>query len=279
MLAYRHQFHAGNFADVMKHALLVQLLLGLARKDTPFCYVDTHAGIGQYDLEHEWSRKNAEHAQGIARIWHGKDVPESVRPYLDLVAALYEGGQLRHYPGSPEIARRLLRAGDRMVLSELNTTDHAALRTHMAKARGVSVVHQDGYRTLTSHLPPPERRGLVLIDSSFDQSEEFARLSNALAYGHGRFSTGVFALWYPLMDPAAMRRFERAIRATGVRKILQMELSVHGESWRESLRGSGLLVVNPPFGFEAAARSALAWLAAAMAQTAGSFHVRWLVPE
>ncbi len=279
MLAYRHQFHAGNFADVMKHALLARLLVALGRKPAPYCYVDTHAGIGRYDLRHEWSQKNAEHEAGVALVWQRADAPPDLAPWLDIVRDMNPEGRLEHYPGSPEIAQRLRRAGDRMVLSELNPADQATLKANMAGLRGVSVVAQDGYKTLSSHLPPSERRGLVLLDSSFDRAGEFTRLVQAVRLAHERFATGVMAVWYPLMDPSAMRRFERSLHECGVRRILLLELSVHPEDWRASLRGSGLIVVNPPYGFDREARGLLAWLAEALAPQAGSSRVQWLVPE
>jgi 23S rRNA (adenine2030-N6)-methyltransferase len=279
VFAYRHRFHAGNHADVMKHVLLARLLVSLARKDTPWCYVDTHAGVGCYALDHPWSSKNAEHADGVARVWQRADAPALLEPWLGVVRGLNPDGRLQVCPGSPEIVRQLRRPTDRMVLSEINVEDHEALRDLMAGERRLSVLCQDGYQTLRSALPPAERRGLVLIDSSFDRAGEFARLVQALVEAHRRFATGIFVIWYPLMDPSAMRRFERSVRDSGIRRILQAELSVHPADWSGSLRGSGLLVVNPPWGFEDEARQVLGWLAPVLAQTEGSSRVHWLVPE
>jgi 23S rRNA (adenine2030-N6)-methyltransferase len=280
MLAYRHLFHAGNFADVFKHALLTQLLILLERKDKPFCYLDTHAGIGLYDLSHPWARKLAEYEDGIARLWKRKDVPPSVVPYLEAVRAENPDGKLRFYPGSPKIARRLLRRDDRMVLSELNKDDCAALEDLFGGDRQVVVNHIDGYQALKAHLPPKERRGLVLVDSSFDRAGEFARLTAGFAEGYERFATGVYVLWYPLMEPAAMHAFERGVLATGIKKILQLELSILPEGWTVSLRGCGLLVVNPPFGFDIEAKPMLDWLRPVLSEAGeGGVRVRWLVPE
>jgi 23S rRNA (adenine2030-N6)-methyltransferase len=279
MLAYRHLFHAGNFADVFKHALLVRLLLALRQKEKPFCYIDTHAGIGMYDLEHPWAQKNAEFRGGITRLSQRTDVPDLLAPYFAAVRAENRGNALRFYPGSPRIARTLLRAGDRMVLTELNETDCDALERIFAGDKQVSVHLMDGYHALKAHLPPRERRGLVLIDSSFDRAGEFDRLVAGLVSAHERWATGVCAAWYPLMEHATMRRFERDVLATGIRKILQVELSVHPEGWSQSLRGCGLLVVNPPFKLETEAKPMLAWLWRALADGAGGQHVQWLVPE
>jgi len=279
MLAYRHLFHAGNFADVFKHALLTRLLVGLARKDKPFCYVDTHAGLGLYDLTHPWAQKNAEYRDGVALIWERPDAPPELGPYLDAVRA-ENRGRLRLYPGSPRIAARLMRPDDRAVLCELNRDDCAQLRALFAADDRASVRNQDGYQALKAYLPPRERRGLVLVDSSFDQSGEFARLAQGLVTGHTRWATGMFALWYPLMEPPVMHAFERKVVATGIRKVLQLELSVLPERWTATLRGSGLLVVNPPFGFEQEAGPLLGWLWRALSrEQEGGVRVRWLVPE
>jgi 23S rRNA (adenine2030-N6)-methyltransferase len=278
VLAYRHHFHAGNFADVFKHALLAQLLAAVAAKDKPFFYLDTHAGIGRYDLAHAWAQKNAEFRDGIGRLWGRDDLPEPLVPYMALVRQENPDGKLRFYPGSPLIARRFLRPGDRMVLSELNKTDVAELGAQFARDRQVTVHLMDGYHALKAHLPPKERRGLVLVDSSFDRSGEFRRVAAALAAAHERWATGIYAIWYPLMEPAAMRGFERDVVATGVRKILQLELSLRPDTLAGALRGCGLLVVNPPYRFDAEASAIAASLAASLAPD-GAQRVRWLVAE
>jgi 23S rRNA (adenine2030-N6)-methyltransferase len=278
VLAYRHQFHAGNFADVFKHALLLRLLDAIAAKDKPFFYLDTHAGIGRYDLSHPWARKNAEFRDGIERLWERSDVPALLAPYMDAVRAENPDGKLRFYPGSPLIARRALRSGDRMVLSELNKTDVAELGALFARDRQVTVHLMDGYQALKAQLPPPERRGLVLVDSSFDRAGEFRRVADALALAHERWATGMLASWYPVLEPGAMRGFERDVVAAGIRRILQVELSVHPDSFAAPLRGCGMLVVNPPYRFDAEAGALAAWLAAALAAD-GAHRSRWLVPE
>jgi 23S rRNA (adenine2030-N6)-methyltransferase len=279
MLAYRHLFHAGNFADVFKHALLTRLLLALQRKDKPFCYLDTHAGIGRYDLQHAWAEKLAEHRDGIDRIW-SRDVPAVLKPYLEAVQAENRKGDLRFYPGSPRIARRFLREGDRMELTELNRDDCAALARLFKDDSQVHVHCMDGYQALKAFLPPRERRGLVLIDSSFDRAHEFDRLVEALQLAYRRWATGVYAIWYPLMEANAVRRFERAVEHTGIRKILKLELGVLPESWNQGLRGCGMLVVNPPYGLYEEARPMLDWLWKLLAEAqTGAARVEWLVPE
>jgi 23S rRNA (adenine2030-N6)-methyltransferase len=280
VLAYRHLFHAGNFADVFKHALLARVLIALGEKAKPYCYLDTHAGTGRYDLRHAWAEKAREYANGIGRIWDRPDAPELLAPYLSAVRAENPDGALRFYPGSPRIARRLVRPVDRMVLTELNKRDCAALASLFSADARVHVTCQDGYQALKAFLPPKERRGLVLLDSSFDRAGEFARITEALAAATRRWATGVYAVWYPLMEPAAMRRFEREVAESGIRKILKLELTVAPESWTATMRGCGMLIVNPPWKLDATAKALLAWLADALAQSgSGGSSVRWLVPE
>lgn len=282
MLAYRHLFHAGNFADVFKHALLAQLVLALEKKDKPFLVLDTHAGIGRYDLTHEWAQKNAEYRDGIGLLWpRRKEAPPEFAPYLEAVNAENGGAEvLRYYPGSPRIVRRMLRPDDRLVLSEMNRKDCELLAGLFARDRQVKVQLMDGYQAIRAFLPPLERRGLVFVDSSFDRAREFERLIEGMAEAHRRFATGVQALWYPHMEPLAMRAFERGIAATGIRRILQLDISVRAEDWTGSMRGCGVLVLNPPFGFEPLARSMLAWLSPVLAaEGGGGWQVRWLAGE
>ena len=280
MLAYRHLFHAGNFADVFKHALLARLLVALGGKGKPYCYLDTHAGTGRYDLAHEWAWKTREFEGGIGRLWDRTDIPAALAPYLDAVRSENPKGRLRYYPGSPLLAVKLRRPGDRIVLAELGGDDCAALDAVVGRERHVAVHRMDGYQALKAFLPPAERRGLVLLDSSFDRSGEFRRVAQALKDAHRRWPTGIYALWYPLMEPPAMRGFARDIVRSGIRKVLRMELSVRPADWALSIPGCGMLVVNPPWRFEAEARPLLDWLWRALAvDGAGRVTLGWLVPE
>jgi 23S rRNA (adenine2030-N6)-methyltransferase len=280
MLAYRHLFHAGNFADVFKHALLVRLLIALGRKDKPYCYLDTHAGIGRYDLTHKWAQKAREYENGIGRLWERKDIPPALAPYLDAVKAENTGRKLRFYPGSPLFAKRFVRPADRLVLTELNKTDCAELDALFMRDRQVSVHLLDGYQGLKAFLPPKERRGLALIDSSFDRAGEFERIATALADAHARWATGTYAVWYPLMAPGAMRNFERDIKNLGIRKILKLELLVQERSLNATIPGCGMLLINPPFRFEDEARPLLRWLWSALSvKETGGASVNWLVHE
>ena len=280
MLSYRHMYHAGNFADVFKHALLTRLAIAIAAKDKPFLFLDTHAGIGRYDLTHSWAQKAREYENGIARVWQAGDAPKALAPYLDFVRELNAHGTLRYYPGSPLIARRFLRAGDRMVAVELNKVDHAELEAVLANAPRVAVQCMDAWQALKAYLPPAERRALVLIDSSFDRAHELDRIVRALKDAHARFPTGVYAIWYPLMEAAAMRDFHASVQRSGIRKVLRLEIVVRERDESGIIPGCGMLVVNPPWRFDAEAKAMLPWLAQKLAVSGKpESRVQWLVPE
>jgi len=279
MLSYRHLFHAGNFADVFKHSLLARLLIALGTKPTPYCYLDTHAGTGRYDLSHPWAQKAREFESGIGRLWARRDFPEALAPYMDAVRAENPGGNLRYYPGSPLIALRLRRPGDRLVFTELNKTDCGVLQTLLARERNVTAQLMDGYQALKAFLPPKERRGLIMIDSSFDRANEFDRIIRALKQAHARFATGIFSVWYPLMGKGPVRDFERGVERTGIRRILRLEFSV-AEAGSPFVSGCGMLVINPPWRFDAEARPLVDWLWRALSvDGAGGVKIDWLAPE
>jgi 23S rRNA (adenine2030-N6)-methyltransferase len=279
MLSYRHLFHAGSFADVFKHVLLTRLLISLNQKDKPYFYLDTHAGIGRYDLSHPWAQKGREYESGIKKLWDIKDAPAAMKPYLDIVRAENADGHLRYYPGSPRIARSLIRPVDRIALTELNKTDCAALHELFARDRRVNVKLMDGYQSLKAHLPPKERRGLVLIDSAFDVSREFSRLATALQEAHTRWSTGTYAIWYPMMGAGVIRGFEKQIEAAGIKKVLQFEMSILPED-ASTMPGSGMIIVNPPWKFDTEMRTLLRWLWSALTvKSAGGVKVNWLVRD
>ena len=239
---YRHEFHAGNFADCFKHAILVWLLQAMARKDKPFLVLDTHAGIGAYDLGGAAALRTGEAAGGILRLLD--NTPPALVPYIDLVRAA------RGYPGSPAIIRALLRPGDRAVLCELHPEDNASLRHYVGRDRQMAVHLRDGYEAVGAFLPPPERRGLTLIDPPYESTGEFARLASTLRLAHARFASGVVAAWYPLKHRAPVREFQESLRASGLRDIVAVELFLREPADPARLNGCGMLVVNPPFQFE-----------------------------
>lgn len=279
MLSYRHIYHAGNFADVFKHALLTRLLVAVASKEKPYCYLDTHAGIGRYDLTHPWAQKAREYENGIGRLWRAGDLPDALLPYIGIVRELNPDRKLQFYPGSPLIARRFMRPADRMVLVELNKADHAELESVFSREKRVAVQLMDAYQALKAYLPPAERRGLVLIDSSFDRAREFERLVKALKEAHGRWATGVYAVWYPIMEPAPMRDFYAHVTRSGIRKVLRLEIVVRERDETAFIPGCGMLVVNAPWHFDEEATPIVKWLAKKLAITCSESRVEWLVPE
>ena len=280
MFSYRHHYHAGNYADVLKHVVLVALLQALARKAKPFCYLDTHAAIGRYDLTDAIARKTGEFREGIGRLWTADGPPALVETYLAIVRGTNPDGQLKVYPGSPRIARGLLREQDSMLLCELNKVDHTILKHEFNGDHQVAVHLQDAWQALKAFLPPKERRGLVLIDPAYEQKSEYQRLVAGLEQAYQRWPTGTYAIWYPLMAKAQVQGLHRAIEATGITKILRAELSVAPLQNMPHMCGSGMLVVNPPWQLDEELAAVMPWLAGQLQQHAGGgWRVDWLVPE
>jgi 23S rRNA (adenine2030-N6)-methyltransferase len=255
---YRHAYHAGNPADVVKHAVLAFVIDYLLRKEAPIRVIDTHAGIGRYDLTSDAAERTGEWVEGIGRLW-GQPLTDELEaflgPYLDLVARLNPDGRLRFYPGSPEIARLMARPGDGMTFCELHPEDGASLAGLYARDRRIKVINLDGWLAPKAFLPPKEKRGLILIDPPFEERADYDRLVEALASGHRRWAGGVFLLWYPVKDAAAVRTFHRMIADLALPKCLTIETT-----WRpidgQRLSGAGLVTVNAPYTLAAACRAA-----------------------
>lgn len=277
---YRHLYHAGGFADVVKHAVLALILGRLAEKQAAYCVLDTHAGIGRYDLSQIAAQKTGEYLNGIARLLTAERAPDAVRPYLEAVRGLNPGGQLRWYPGSPAIAAALSRRQDRLALVELHDDDVAELRRTLGRDRRVGIHHADGYAALKSLLPPKERRGVVLIDPPFEAGNEFETLAASLIAAHARWPGGIYVAWYPIKDPAPVRSFHAALKSSGMRKVMIVELLVRRADSAGTLNGCGLVLVNPPWQIEKALDELLPWIADRLKQgpgPRGAWH--WLVPE
>ncbi len=248
---YRHAFHAGNFADVIKHVALVAILLHLKKKDKPFRVIDTHAGRGLYDLESDEAVRTGEAAQGIARLDDLRadaSLPAALAVYLDLVRGCGAG----RYPGSPLIAALSLRETDRLIAIERHADEARALTAVLARFRNAKVACADGYARLPALLPPPERRGLVVLDPPYEAPDEFARVAAALAAARRRFATGIYLLWFPAKSPAAADALCGEVLAGGANGALRITIDVGarsaGQDGKERLTAAGLLVVNPPFG-------------------------------
>jgi 23S rRNA (adenine2030-N6)-methyltransferase len=247
---YRHAYHAGNFADVIKHAVLCRMLLHLRGKPGAFRIIDTHAGAGIYDLRGAEAGKTLEWRDGIGRLI-GADLDAPVRallaPYLEAVAALNPSDALTVYPGSPALARTMLRSQDRLIACELEPQAAAALSRELAGDVRAKAIAIDGWTALNAYVPPKERRGLVLIDPPFEQVDEFSRLAQGLAAAHRKWPTGHYLAWYPIKDSHDVAAFLRKLARTGIGKMLRIELIVESSAPATGLRGSGLIAVNPPW--------------------------------
>jgi 23S rRNA (adenine2030-N6)-methyltransferase len=292
---YRHHFHAGNFADVVKHVLLLRLLRALQQKPKGFVYLDTHAGRGAYDLTAAATgdslARTPEWPEGIGRLWSRTDLPPAVAEYVGVVRDFDRGrggaGDVpQFYPGSPWIAGAVAREVDRLALCEKHPDECRHLAAEFEHARNangrlrVSVQEMDGYVATRAMLPPPERRALILIDPPYEAQDEYALATSALHDGLTRFPSGVFALWYPLTQRARVQEFLTAIEGLRPPPTLVAELGIAGDFSARKLKGCGLAIVNPPWQFDREARSILDYLSPVLAQEpGGGAHVNWLVPE
>jgi 23S rRNA (adenine2030-N6)-methyltransferase len=277
---YRHAFHAGNFADVVKHAVLVRILVHLRGKPAAFRVIDTHAGAGLYDLAGAEASRSREWQGGIERLYGpmGETARALLAPYLDVVAALNAAGGLRVYPGSPAIARAFLRPQDRLVACELEPNAAAALVHNFAGDRRIKTIAIDGWTALNAYVPPPERRGLVLIDPPFEASDDFTRLARALAGAHRKWPGGTYVLWHPIKTRAAPDELARRLARAGIAKVLRAELCIAPPRDDGPLAGCALIVVNPPWTLASELAVLLPELATALSAQ-GSHRLDWLAGE
>ena len=253
---YRHAFHAGNFADVFKHAAMALILDYLKRKETPLAVIDTHAGLGRYDLTADEAERTGEWREGLGRVLAASARPPGLALLLKAIAAVNGAKKPtaqkppRWYPGSPRIARTFLRARDRLFAAELHPEDSQVLMREFRGDDQAVVKRMDGYQAIKAWLPPESRRGLVLVDPPFERKDEFAALLKGLKDGHRRFATGVFVLWYPIKNRQPVDAFHKALVGSGIRRILAAELLLRPPTDPERLNGCGLIVVNPPWRFD-----------------------------
>lgn len=253
MLAYRHAFHAGNHADVLKHLVLTQVLRYMAEKEKPYTLVDTHAGAGGYSIEGKYAQKKGEYVHGVSKLWDAKDLPEPLARYMEPIRLFNPDGQLRQYPGSPAIANLLMRDTDRLRVYELHPTDYRILETYLSTRPNTQVSDKDGFSAMRAELPPPSRRAVVLMDPSYELKTDYGKVVTALREGLERFAEGVFLIWYPqlqLLEAAQLVQRLKAAADAGAKKgWLHVRLTVEQQ---EDVRGfgmlgSGMFVVNPPF--------------------------------
>ena len=276
---YRHAFHAGNHADVLKHLCIARILALLAKKDAPYAYLDSHAGVGLYDLLGDQASRTGEWREGIGRLWEQPALPEALMNYMQVVRALNADGRLRYYPGSPELARRLSRPQDRLHCNEKHPEDGALLKANMAEDRRVAVHRGDGWHVPRALLPTAEKRVLLLIDPPFEQVDELQRCVKALNDALGRMRQAIVVIWYPIKDERQLRSFYQALAASAAPKLLRAELMVHPADNALGLNGSGLAIANPPWGLEDSLRELLPWLAEQLAQSQATWRLDWLISE
>ena len=280
MLSYRHSFHAGNFADVLKHLVLIKILEYLGKKDKPFCCIDTHAGPGGYALDEDYALKNREFENGIAQLWRRDDLPDGVAAYVDAVKKFNAADDLNRYPGSPLIAQQFLRSRDRLFLYELHSTEVELLNAAVSRDKRIKVFHADGLKNAVGLLPPNEHRGLVLIDPSYEIKSDYQLVVESLIQMHKRFATGTYALWYPVVERSRNRQLERDIKASGLKNVQLFELGIKTDTHEHGMTASGMIVINPPWTLAADMQQVLPWLAEVLGiDAAGSYRIETLVGE
>jgi len=261
MLSYRHAFHAGNFADVLKHWVLVECLEYLKRKEKPFVYYDTHAGPGMYSLDSDFAQKNQEFENGITKIWKAPDLPEALQTYCSLIHRFNTHSTQLHYPGSPVIAQTLAREWDRLSLSELHPAEFSKLSHHFASDKRAEAWKEDGFNRILKQLPPRERRGIVLIDPPYELKEDYERVIEFLQAAHRKFAQGIYLLWYPVVERSRIDAIEVALKQSSIRNITLFELGLQSDTHTRGMTSSGMIVINPPWTLKQQIDSALPFLA------------------
>jgi len=262
---YLHSYHAGNFCDVVKHICLVALIESLERKPTPYCYIDTHAGAGMYDLFSEFSEKTKEYENGIEKIIQHSNPPDLVKKYLQIIHILNNKlthskiSSLRYYPGSPQIVREMMRPHDRMIASELHPNEYQSLKNHFLGDTQAAIHHMDGFLGLKAFLPPKERRGIILIDPPYEDPDEFMHIARLLPIALKRFETGVYAIWYPVKEQSHVEKFYDIVKKTISNPIFAIELTTYPDI-PQHLNGCGMAIINPPFQFDETMKNTLPWV-------------------
>jgi 23S rRNA (adenine2030-N6)-methyltransferase len=267
MLSYRHAFHAGNYADVLKHLVVCRILDYLTQKPAPLRYIDTHAGAGLYRLDTAEALRNAEYRHGIGMLWEGTDLPVALAAYRGLVAECNADNALRHYPGSPWFARRLLRTQDRLDLCELHPQDFPRLKQIFRNDGRARCHFEDGFNRSLALIPPLEKRALVLLDPSYELKYDYARVAAHVQALHKRFATGVYAVWYPLVESRRVKTLEAVFINSGMRRIHLYEICTTSNHYGRGMTGAGMIVVNPPWKLQEEVRAALEYFAPLVSET------------
>ncbi len=280
MLSYQHAYHAGNYADVLKHITLIQTLKYLKAKGKPVCYIDTHAGSGDYKLNSAEAQKNQEFLGGIGNLWQRDGLPACVADYVNLIKDFNHSEQLSHYPGSPLIASQLLGDRDRLFLYELHTAESRLLNDAVKRDKRIKAFRADGLMDSLGLLPPKENRGLILIDPSYEVKTEYQTVVDALKAMHKRFATGCYCLWYPVVARKRNQYMERALQASGIKNIQLFELGIQLDSDEHGMTASGMIVINPPWTLLNDMQQVLPWLAETLGENQqGHYRIEQLVRE
>jgi 23S rRNA (adenine2030-N6)-methyltransferase len=274
MLAYRHAFHAGNHADVLKHITLMLLLRHMNAKDKSYRYIDTHSGAGGYSLQGQYAQKKGEYEQGIARLWGRDDLPPVVADYIELVRRFNPDGALTQYPGSPAIAQMLLRSQDQMRLFEMHPTDHRILASYLGETEGVDVHRADGFEGLKGQVPPSSRRALVLMDPSYEGLADYSKVIASLREAVQRFATGVYMVWYPQVTKLEAAQLPKRLQGMAPKSWLHARLTVQQpDAQGFGLAGSGVFVLNPPYTLHDELKTVMSFLTKSLSQYAGASHL------
>ncbi len=280
MLSYRHSYHAGNHADVLKHIVLTLCINSLKEKEKPFLYLDTHSGAGRYLLQSEHSEKTGEYLSGINLIWQQSETPELLNTYLSVLKRYNPFDNLKYYLGSPLIAKQLLREQDKINLTELHPTDYPLLRQEFSKDKRARVLREDGFSQLKSKLPPESRRGIVLIDPSYEIKDDYQKIPKALLEAYKRFATGIYLIWYPVVSRTQTQKMIDEIVNLGIKKISQFEFAIKPDNNQKGMTASGMIVINPPWKLQQQMQTIMLWLKNTLdTEKTGNYLIKELVPE
>jgi len=280
VLSYRHSFHAGNFADVLKHTVATSIINYMLKKDKPLCYLDTHSGCGAYSLRSNEALKTNEFNNGIVPLWGRTDLPAPVAAYLEQVIEFNAQSKLEFYPGSPSIALQMLREMDRLFLFELHPNEFTNMRENFSGNRQIKMANSDGLKGLIANMPPKERRGFVLIDPSYEIKTEYSEVVDTLIQAYKRFATGTYALWYPVVERLTIDKMERELVNSGIKNIQLFELGISADSSEKGMTSSGMIVINPPWTLHKEMQESLPFLAQTLGQNGqGFYRIETLVAE
>ena len=272
MLAYRHAFHAGNHADVLKHCVLQQILLYMNQKDKPYWVIDTHAGAGMYSLASDYANTKSEYLDGVARLWECDDLPKVLSEYMNLIQLCNNKGDWTLYPGSPEVIRRTIRADDRMRLFELHPTDFEILQENFERDRQAKLFKSDGFASLKALLPPPTRRAVIFMDPPYEIKSDYPKVVDALQEGLSRFAEGVYVVWYPILTRGDHIRMIESLRKLS-EKTLNIAMTVQEPDEKGfGMLGSGLFIINPPWTLKDTMQDIMPYLVEKLAQYPGASY-------